>query len=101
MCRNAPKCAAHLANRHQVKLDEQINMLRSLDSDTTAVEAKAAAGGLPASLTPTLSAFASMPGGGLVILGPHAASGVRATAVADDGALAAERERMSTILLVP
>ena len=41
MCRNAPKCAAHLANVHQVELDEQINMLRSLGSDTTAVEAKA------------------------------------------------------------
>lgn len=72
-----------------MELHEQIGMLRSQGSDTTAIEAKAALGGLPKSLTPTLSAFANMPGGGLVILGLDEASGFRATGVADAAALAA------------
>jgi ATP-dependent DNA helicase RecG len=44
--------------------------LRLGGGDTTAIEVKAAAGGLPDSLMPTLSALANLPGGGTVILGP-------------------------------
>lgn len=43
--------------------------LRAEGSDTTDIEVKAAAGGLPTDLATTCSAFANMPGGGLVVLG--------------------------------
>ncbi|GLY32356.1 ATP-binding protein [Kineosporia sp. NBRC 101731] len=43
--------------------------LRAAGEDTTDVEVKAAAGGLPDSLTPSLSALANLPGGGTIILG--------------------------------
>ena len=79
-------------------LTEVINGLRRRGSDTTAVEAKAASGGLPTSLTPTLSAFANMPGGGLVILGLDEAAGFRATGVRDAakvGAALASRARQA------
>ena len=57
-----------------MELNELIHGLRARGSGTTAVEAKTASRGLPTSLTPTLSAFANMPGGGLVILGLDEAS---------------------------
>ncbi|WP_239339431.1 helix-turn-helix domain-containing protein [Frankia sp. CiP3] len=41
-----------------------IAFLRAAGGDTTEVEVKSAAGGLPASLTSTLSALANQPGGG-------------------------------------
>jgi ATP-dependent DNA helicase RecG len=43
--------------------------LRASGGDNTSIEVKAAAGGLPESLTPTLCALANMPGGGTIILG--------------------------------
>ncbi|GLY19612.1 hypothetical protein Kisp01_66260 [Kineosporia sp. NBRC 101677] len=43
--------------------------LRAGGGDTSDVEVKAAAGGLPESLTPSLSALANLPGGGTIILG--------------------------------
>ncbi|MET8877712.1 ATP-binding protein [Nocardia sp. NPDC004604] len=46
-----------------------INTLRATGGDFTDVEVKSAAGGLPDSLTSTLSALANHPGGGTVILG--------------------------------
>jgi len=46
-----------------------VTKLRSTGGDTTDVEAKSAAGGLPESLQPSLSALANLPGGGLIILG--------------------------------
>ncbi len=70
-------------------LTEVIKGLRLRGSDTTAIEAKAASGGLPTSLTPTLSAFANMPGGGLVILGLDEAAGFRATGVPEATKVAA------------
>ena len=49
--------------------------LRSARGDHTSVEVKAAAGGLPVSLTSSLSALANLPGGGTVILGLDEATG--------------------------
>jgi ATP-dependent DNA helicase RecG len=46
-----------------------IDSLRARGGDTTDVEVKSAAGGLPESLTASLSALANLPGGGTVILG--------------------------------
>ena len=50
-------------------IDRLVNDLRAGGGDTTDVEVKSAAGGLPESLTSTLSALANLPGGGTVILG--------------------------------
>jgi ATP-dependent DNA helicase RecG len=57
--------------------------LRLGGGDTTAIEVKAAAGGLPDSLTPTLSALANLPGGGTVILGLDERAGFRPVPLAD------------------
>lgn len=46
-----------------------ISELRAAGGDTAAVEIKSAAGGLPSSITSTISALANLPGGGLIILG--------------------------------
>jgi ATP-dependent DNA helicase RecG len=43
--------------------------LRAAGGDTTAVEVKSAAGGIPQTLASSLSAFANLPGGGRIILG--------------------------------
>ena len=50
-------------------LDGLVRELRATGGDTASVEVKSAAGGLPASISSTLSALANLPGGGLVILG--------------------------------
>ncbi|TDU06640.1 ATP-dependent DNA helicase RecG [Streptomyces sp. 846.5] len=60
-----------------------IEDLRAEGSDTAEVEVKAAAGGFPDSLAPTLSAFGNTPGGGLVVLGLDEQAGFRATGVYD------------------
>lgn len=86
---NSPQLPATLAKVGVMDLEELIGNLRAVGSDTTSVEVKSASGGLPASLTPTMSAFANMPGGGLVILGLDEASRFRATGVADAPAIAA------------
>ncbi|QIS16269.1 ATP-binding protein [Nocardia arthritidis] len=52
-----------------LNLPDLIAALRSTGGDCTDVEVKSAAGGLPHSLIPTLSAFANHPGGGIIILG--------------------------------
>lgn len=46
-----------------------VEMLRRTGSDTTHIEAKSAAGGLPESILTTMSALANLPGGGLILLG--------------------------------
>jgi ATP-dependent DNA helicase RecG len=61
--------------------------LRRTGGDTTAVEVKAASGGLPDSLTPTLSALANLPGGGTVILGLDERDGFRPVRLANPQAL--------------
>jgi len=55
---------------------EQVDRLRRIGSDTTDVEVKAAAGGLPRTMGETLSAFANG-SGGLVILGLSEEAGFR------------------------
>ncbi|HET9079556.1 MAG TPA: hypothetical protein VFO01_03445 [Trebonia sp.] len=61
--------------------------LRLGGGDTTAIEVKAAAAGLPESLAPTLSAPANLPGGGTVILGLDERAGFRPVPLADPQAL--------------
>ena len=68
-------------------LDTTVRMLRRSGGDTTEVEVKAAAGGLPASLTASLSALANLPGGGTIILGLDERTGFRPVRLADPQAL--------------
>jgi ATP-dependent DNA helicase RecG len=58
-----------------VDLAAVIEKLRKGGSDTTNVEAKAAAGGMPESIHSTMSALANLPGGGLILLGIDESSG--------------------------
>src|SRR6266536_6043874 len=60
--------------------------LRLAGGDATSIEVKAA-GGLPESLTPTLSALANLPGGGTIILGLDERAGFRPVGLADPQAL--------------
>jgi ATP-dependent DNA helicase RecG len=57
--------------------------LRESGGDGTNIEVKAAAGGLPESLTSTLSALANHPGGGLIILGLDERNGFRPVRLPD------------------
>ena len=63
-------------------VDRIINELRASGGDTTSVEVKSAAGGLPDSLTATLSALANLPGGGVIILGLDETAGFRPVGLA-------------------
>ena len=49
-------------------LNDVVRALRATGGDTAATEVKADAGGLPVSLTSSLSAPADLPGGGSIIL---------------------------------
>jgi ATP-dependent DNA helicase RecG len=64
-------------------VDTLIDSLRARGGDTTDVEVKSAAGGLPESLTASLSALANLPGGGTVILGIDERAGFRPVPLAD------------------
>lgn len=70
-----------------VDITELIASLRAAGGDTTAVEVKSAAGGIPQSLASTFSAFANLPGGGRVILGLDEATGFTPVKIADPHAL--------------
>jgi ATP-dependent DNA helicase RecG len=56
-------------------LSELILVLRSEGGDLPGVEVKAAGGGLPESIIPTLCSFANRPGGGTIVLGLDEAAG--------------------------
>lgn len=58
-------------------LSHLVSELRLGGGDTTNIEVKSAAGGLPSSLTSTMSALANLPGGGLIILGLDERAGFR------------------------
>ncbi|WP_236701496.1 MULTISPECIES: ATP-binding protein [Frankia] len=64
-------------------VSQTIAFLRAAGGDTTEVEVKSAAGGLPASLTSTLSALANQPGGGTIILGLDERAGFRPVELSD------------------
>lgn len=68
-------------------LDGLVRELRATGGDTASVEVKSAAGGLPASISSTLSALANLPGGSLVILGLDERTGFRPVPLADPQAL--------------
>jgi ATP-dependent DNA helicase RecG len=68
-------------------IDELVRSLRAGGGDTTEVEVKSAAGGLPESLTSTLSALANLPGGGTVILGLDERAGFLPVHLSDPQAL--------------
>jgi ATP-dependent DNA helicase RecG len=57
--------------------------LRAAGGDTTDVEVKSASGGLPDSLTATMSALANLPGGGTIILGLDERNGFRPARLGD------------------
>lgn len=64
-----------------VDLEQLIADLRTLGTDTSGVEAKRAAGGMPYTTIATVCAFANRPGGGIVLLGIDEAAGFRSVAI--------------------
>ncbi|GAB3987950.1 ATP-binding protein [Actinoallomurus acanthiterrae] len=66
-----------------VDLNDLVKRLRTAGGDSSDVEVKSAAGGLPRSLTSTLSALANLPGGGTIILGLDEATGFRPVPLTD------------------
>ena len=70
-------------------LDAVLADMRKRRGDTTDVEVKRAAGGLPQNIGTTISAFANMPDGGLVILGVNEAEGFSINGVSDPAELEA------------
>jgi ATP-dependent DNA helicase RecG len=68
-------------------IDRLVNRLRTGGGDTTEVEAKSAAGGLPESLTSTLSALANLPGGETIVLGLDERAGFLSVHLPDPQAL--------------
>ncbi|WP_085066925.1 ATP-binding protein [Catenuloplanes japonicus] len=68
-------------------LDSLVRTLRASGGDTAAVEVTSAAGGLPISLTSSLSALANLAGGGTIILGLDERAGFRPVPLADPQAL--------------
>lgn len=61
--------------------------LRATGGDVTAIDVRSGAGGLPESLTATMSAFANLPGGGTIVLGVDERTGYQPVALPDRAAL--------------
>ncbi|WP_427384501.1 ATP-binding protein [Janibacter sp. G56] len=68
-------------------IDDLLARLRVAGGDTTDVEVKSAAGGLPTSMTSTLCALANLPGGGWVVLGLDEKAGFAPVELGDVNAL--------------
>jgi ATP-dependent DNA helicase RecG len=68
-------------------ISDLVASLRRAGGDTTTVEVKAAAGGLPETMAHSLSALANLPGGGRVILGLDEATGFKPVVLRDPQAL--------------
>ncbi|GAB2979106.1 ATP-binding protein [Streptomyces pseudoechinosporeus] len=68
-------------------LNALITRLRAAGGDCDDIEVKPTAGGLPQSLTSTLSALANLPGGGTVVLGLDERMGFRPSPLTDPQAL--------------
>lgn len=71
------------------RIREVVADMRLRRGDTTTIEVKSAAGGLPAGLVTTVGAFANMPGGGTILLGIDERQGFALTGVADAAMLEA------------
>ena len=65
------------------RLRATLEDLRRFGDDTTLIECKRVAGGMPESIGETLSAFANMPEGGTILLGIDEHSGFRPSGVAN------------------
>lgn len=78
-----------------------LNALRAHRGDTTLVEVKRAAGGLPESLPSTVCAFANMPDGGTILLGIDETNGFEVTGVDDPAGMSAALVNQSRDKVAP
>ncbi|GAA1724585.1 RNA-binding domain-containing protein [Brachybacterium phenoliresistens] len=83
------------------QLDAVLDELRIHRGDSTDVEVKRAAGGLPESIGETLCAFANMPDGGLVVLGVSEAGDFSITGVPDSAAIESGLASVAQNAVVP
>lgn len=86
---------------HMAEYDDLLELLRLRGGDTAAVEVKSAAGGLPSSLTKSLSALSNLPGGGVVILGLDERQGFAPVGLGNVQALKQDLDGKSTSLTPP
>lgn len=68
-------------------IDDLLGKLRAAGGDTTSIEVKSAAGGLPTSIGESLSALANLPGGGVIVLGLSEEAAFAPVGLADPQAL--------------
>jgi ATP-dependent DNA helicase RecG len=83
------------------ELRDILSELRSVRADGSAVEAKAAASGLPKSLRETLSAFSNSPGGGVVVLGVDERQEFAVTGITNPGKMQADFASMCNTMEPP
>lgn len=82
-------------------ITDTVARLRAAGGDTTQIEVKSAAGGLPQSLSSSLSALANLPGGGRLLLGLDEATGFTPVKLADPQALKQALGSISRTLTPP